>query len=353
MVSATNKTVLVTGVAGFVGCWVSAWVKARGFRVIGVDDYSSNGQRLFDMVDRSLTVDHFERVDVCDLDRLKAVVERERPDVLLHFAGQAIVPEAHRNPFVTYRSNMLGVVAVLEVLREYEFCKTLLVATSDKVYENHEWLYGYREVDQLGGKDCYSASKSAAEMAVRAYTLSHLPNDKSVHTLRLGNILGGGDFSINRLMPDLYRSWANREPFRARYLNGTRPFQSVLDVAGSVTRLLDLIANGQVGSYDVWNLGPRGNSFASVSEVLGLFTREFDELSVVEDPERVKEDINLAIDVTKLSKFVMAPRYDSLEAIKLAVAWYKEYALGKSPGELLTDAIENYASDYDVYPSHL
>ena len=137
MVNATNKTALVTGAGGFVGCWVSAWVKARGFRVIGVDDYSSNGQRLLDMVDRSLIVDHFEQIDVCDLDRLKVVVERERPEVLLHFAGQAIVPEAHRNPFATYRSNTLGVVAVLEMLREYEFCKTLLVATSDKVYVNY------------------------------------------------------------------------------------------------------------------------------------------------------------------------------------------------------------------------
>ena len=325
-----NKRILITGAQGFIGTWLLFSLNRSGYIVYGLDNRYSPGERLYDVINGDSFLADSYAVDLTDYPAIERIVHSGKFDLILNLGANAIVPRAFREPRTTFMSNTVGTLNVLEAVRTSGYPTAVFCVTTDKVYENHNDGTPFSESDQLGGKDIYSVSKSSAEYIARAYALTHNPGSV-VHTLRLGNVVGGGDWSLNRLIPDLINSYKDNTEFAVRYPEATRPFQHVIDVVKSIEALYERVLAGEVNHYDVWNLGPRDNTYEYVSKVLETFNREIGPLRVVDDVNRVKEDILLSVDVTKLSTHVASPKFTSAESITLAFDWYSKYMNSNNP----------------------
>lgn len=263
-----EKKVLVTGNTGFKGSWLTEFLLQMGAQVCG---YS---------IDVPTEPSHFmvckqeSRIrqvwgDVCDLEKFQKEVNDWKPDFVFHLAAQALVKSAYEDPVSTFRSNVMGTVNVLEVARRIDYPCIFVIITSDKCYENVEWTWGYRETDRLGGKDPYSASKGAAEVVAHAYFESFLSKSSNIKiaTARAGNVIGGGDWASNRIVPDCYRAWSDNSPVTIRSPKATRPWQHVLEPLSGYLRLGQLLAFGK-GNLEAYNFGPSSDQNKSVLELL-------------------------------------------------------------------------------------
>ena len=321
---------------GFIGAWTAFLFKNEGWRVFGLDDRSSYGERLYDVTHLNTLMDGEFECDVADLSKLQDWVAQIQPDLIVHLAGQAIVPRAFKQPFLTYRSNALGTLAILEAARLTESVRAAVCITSDKVYENNGDGHPFSETDMLGGGDVYSVSKSSSELIAKAYDNAHRAGRPlSIQTVRLGNVVGGGDWSINRLIPDLIHAARGGSSFRVRYMEATRPFQHVSDVAKGISRIALAALNNDIPSAEAWNLGPKDSSFARVRDVIELFKEYYPELDVIDEDEKVKEDLNLSVNVAKYSSRFSQPRDNSVEGLYRTMKWYQGYYSGTSPIELM------------------
>jgi CDP-glucose 4,6-dehydratase len=336
IVSDIRKRVLVTGHMGFIGAWTALLFKSEGWSVFGLDDRSSWGERLYDVSAIGRLMDGESACDVADLVQWQEWVAQIQPTLIVHLAGQAIVPRAFRQPYLTYRSNALGTLAVLEAARVNESVRAAVCITSDKVYENNGDGHQFSENDPLGGGDIYSVSKSSSELIAKAYNNSHrVGRAFNIQTVRLGNVVGGGDWSKNRLIPDLIHAARSKNSFRVRYLDATRPFQHVSDVSKGILRIALAAIDGAITSGDAWNLGPKDSSFARVRDVIELFKEYYPELDVIDDEEKVKEDLKLSVNVAKYSNRFSPPRDNSIEALVRTMKWYQAFYAGSSPIELM------------------
>jgi CDP-glucose 4,6-dehydratase len=317
---------------GFIGAWTALHFKQHGWSVYGLDDRSSYGERLYDVAALNTLMDEDLKCDVSDLAVWQGWLGSIRPELIVHLAGQAIVPRAYKQPYLTYRANALGTLAVLEAARLSETVRVAVCITSDKVYENDSDGHSFIETDPLGGSDIYSVSKTGAELIAKAYnnsyTVDHVLN---IQTVRLGNVVGGGDWSINRLIPDLIHAARDGNSFSVRYMNATRPFQHVSDVAKGISRIALAALDGSISSGEAWNLGPKDNSFARVSDVIELFKEYYPSIDIIDEKERIKEDLNLRVNVVKYSNRFSSPRDSSVEALHRALRWYQAYYAGTSP----------------------
>ena len=330
------KRVVVTGHMGFIGAWTAYLFKREGWSVYGLDDRSSYGDRLYDVARLNSLMDGERECDVSDLSAWQDWVAQIQPELIVHLAGQAIVPRAFKQPYLTYRSNALGTLAVLEASRLNESVRAAVCITSDKVYENNSDGHPFSENDPLGGADIYSVSKSSSELIVKAYNNAHRAGRQlSIQTVRLGNVVGGGDWSINRLIPDLIHAARGDKSFRVRYMDATRPFQHVSDVAKGISRIAFAALDNGVASGEAWNLGPKDSSFARVRDVIELFKEYYPKLEVVDEEEKVKEDMNLSVNVSKYSNRFSPPRDNSVEGLYRTMKWYQAYYAGASPIELM------------------
>jgi CDP-glucose 4,6-dehydratase len=328
--------VLVTGHMGFIGAWTALLFKREGWSVYGLDDRSSYGDRIYDVARLSALMDGERECDVSDLSAWQDWVGQIQPELIVHLAGQAIVPRAFKQPYLTYRSNALGTLAVLEASRLTESVSAAVCVTSDKVYENNNDGRPFSETDPLGGGDVYSVSKSSSEMIVKVYNNAHLAGRAlNIQTVRLGNVVGGGDWSINRLIPDLIHAARGDKSFRVRYMDATRPFQHVSDVAKGISRIAFAALDDGIASGEAWNLGPKDSSFARVRDVIELFKEYYPKLEVVDEEEKVKEDLKLSVDVAKYSNSFSPPRDNSVEGLYRTMKWYQAYYAGASPIELM------------------
>lgn len=336
-----SKRVLVTGVKGFIGTWCAFNLLKSGYTVSGLDNTWSYGERLYDKL--NLKLENFYDVNLSDYSAVEKVIHDNDFDLVVHLGANAIVPRAFAEPQVTFVTNAVGTLNVLEAIRTSGKNISAFCITSDKVYENHNDGEPFKEGDMLGGKDIYSVSKSTAENIARAYALTHNPGSV-VHTLRLGNVVGGGDWSLNRLIPDLINSFRHNDEFKIRYPEATRPFQHVIDVVKTIETLYEKVLSKEVNHYDVWNLGPRNNTFEYVATVLDKFQTSIGPLRVVDDVNRVKEDILLSVDVTKLSENVAPPKYTSVESIDLAFKWYSDFMNSNNPdpAKLMNEQIDDW-----------
>lgn len=328
--------VLITGHMGFIGAWTAFFFKRAGWKVFGLDDRSSYGDRLYDLIELNTHMSGELQCDVSDLSAWQEWVSHVKPELIVHLAGQAIVPRAFKQPYLTYRSNALGTMAVLEAAKLTESVHAAVCITSDKVYENNNVGHPFLETDPLGGGDIYSISKSSSELILRAYNNAHLEGRAlNIQAVRLGNVVGGGDWSLNRLMPDLIHAARGDNSFRIRYMNATRPFQHVSDVVKGITNIANAALDDEIRSGEAWNLGPRDNSFARVSDVIELFKQYYPDLDIIQDQEKVKEDLKLSVNVGKYSNQFTPPRDNSIEGLKRAMIWYQSYYAGSSPLELI------------------
>jgi len=203
-------------------------------------------------------------------------------------------------------------------------------------HENNSDGHPFSETDPLGGGDVYSVSKSSSELIAKAYNNAHRAGRAlNIQTVRLGNVVGGGDWSINRLIPDLIHAARGDRSFRVRYMDATRPFQHVSDVAKGISRIALAALDGGIPSGEAWNLGPKDSSFARVRDVIELFKEYYPDLDVIDEEEKVKEDLNLSVNVAKYSSRFAPPRDNSVEGLYRTMKWYQAYYAGTSPIELM------------------
>ena len=265
-----GKKVLITGHTGFKGSWLLAWLKSLGADIIGVALDPHTNPSHFDVLDLK---DHIKNIvlDVKDGNALENVIIEAQPDFVFHLAAQALVRKSYQNPVMTWNTNLIGTINVLEGLRKLKKKCAAVLITSDKCYDNVEWHWGYREIDRLGGEDPYSASKGAAELAIRSYIKSFFHEEKSlvrIGSARAGNVIGGGDWADNRIIPDCVKAWSKGEIVELRNPRATRPWQHVLEpLSGYLTQAIALYDQKKFHG-ESFNYGPYSSQNNSVGELV-------------------------------------------------------------------------------------
>lgn len=276
-----GKRVLVTGHTGFKGAWLSAWLEMLGAEVHGASIDVPSDPSLFEMMGGA-QARQTTWIDVCDEEKLLALLEDVKPEFIFHLAAQPLVSMSYSDPLNTWRTNLLGTVNLLSAVAKSSLTNTnLIMITSDKVYKNLEWPWGYREVDGLGGTDPYSASKASAELAIQSFHLSGLleGGGHKVCSVRAGNVIGGGDWALGRIIPDTVRAWKNSEPIHLRNPNSTRPWQHVLEPLSGYLLTAALLSSGEVSSGESFNFGPSYSESQTVLSVVERFLEYVDEES--------------------------------------------------------------------------
>jgi CDP-glucose 4,6-dehydratase len=341
-----GKRVLVTGHTGFKGAWLALWLERLGARVVGLALAPSSTPNLFELAAVARAVDH-RRCDIRDFQALVALIAAARPEVVLHLAAQSLVREGYREPLGTFEVNVQGTVNVLDALRAVDGVRVVVAVTTDKVYRNAEHPYPYREDDPLGGHDPYSASKAAAEIVVASYRDSFFaPRGVAVATARAGNVVGGGDWSADRLLPDAVRAWGNGEPLRVRRPRAVRPWQHVLEaLAGYLVLCEELSEDASLaGAY---NFGPETQQAATVAEVVTLAQEAFGGGDVLwENGDSGPHEAGwLALEIAK-SRSVLGvrPRWTTPEAVRRSMRWYRRQRDGASAAELCDEDIAAFSA---------
>jgi len=286
-----NKKVIVTGDTGFKGSWLSLWLHSLGAHVIGISKDIPTQPSLFEELELAKKTEH-HFANICDGPRMKKIFTDTQPDFVFHLAAQPIVSVSYENPIETFQTNTMGTANILEALRMVSHPCNAVIITSDKSYDNVEWIWGYREQDALGGKDPYSASKGAAELVIKTYYHSYFkkPGSKvKLVSIRAGNVIGGGDWALNRIVPDCFRSWNEEQPVKIRNPNSTRPWQHVLEPlsgylrAGQVLAETDEQINGEP-----FNIGPNADQNHTVLELLQSVSK-FWKQGTLKNPFEIEE----------------------------------------------------------------
>lgn len=327
-----NKCVLVTGHTGFKGSWLSFWLQKMGAKVIGYSIDIPTSPSHFQLLDLDITS---IVGDVLDKDRMLEVVKTYQPDVVFHMAAQPLVRESYADPTKTFETNIMGTVNVLEACRKVQAVKAIVNITSDKCYQNNETGQAYKEGDPMGGHDPYSASKGAAELVANSYRSSFFSGDgygKSHTTLladvRAGNVIGGGDWAKDRLIPDLVKAAEKGETVTIRNPHAIRPWQHVLEPLSGYLQIGWKLLEGKEEFAENWNFGPSDASVLSVAEVVDHSMKHWENIKhkVQEDPNRLHEAHLLSLDSSKAQEDLgWKPVWNSHEAIEKTVTWYKEY----------------------------
>jgi CDP-glucose 4,6-dehydratase len=264
-----RKRVLVTGHTGFKGSWLSLWLTQLGAEVVGVSFAAPTQPNHWNLLRLESNIQHYE-LDIRDSILVNEVVRATRPEVIFHLAAQPLVRRSYREPLETWSTNVMGTANILEACRRTDSVRAILVVTTDKCYENQEWSWGYREIDRLGGHDPYSASKAGSELVAASYRSAffYAYGAPLLATARAGNVIGGGDWSEDRLIPDLVRAVAEKRSLEVRLPNATRPWQHVLESLSGYLLLGQKLIDGDRKFEGAWNFGPSRSGNRTVSEVL-------------------------------------------------------------------------------------
>jgi CDP-glucose 4,6-dehydratase len=322
-----DKTVLVTGHTGFKGSWLCTMLRMAGAKVVGYSQRPPEGDNLFTLSQAALDMESIEG-DIRDFTHLKAVFDRYHPQIVFHMAAQPLVRVSYERPAYTYETNVMGTVNVLECVRTASGVRSVLNVTTDKVYENKEWFWGYREIDPLDGYDPYSNSKSCSELVTHSYKKSFF--DKSgipVSTARAGNVIGGGDFSRDRIIPDCVRAAMAGEKIILRNPDSIRPFQHVLEPLVAYMMIVEqqAVCPEKQGYY---NVGPVEADCISAGELATLFCEAWqDGLSWENRSDGGPHEASfLKLDCSLIrNKIGWIPRWDIRKAVDETVAWTKVY----------------------------
>ncbi len=326
-----NKTVLITGHTGFKGSWLSLWLSHLGANVIGVSfDIPSEPSHFNAAKLNNKVVDH--RLDIRDRGALKKLSRDIQPDFVFHLAAQALVRLSYETPADTIATNAIGTSNVLDALRSLDKRVVAVMITSDKAYDNVEWVWGYRETDRLGGKDPYSASKGMAELAIRAYVesfFSKIDSNIRVGVARAGNVIGGGDWAKDRIVVDCIKSWSEGKVLDIRNPDATRPWQHVLEpLSGYLSLGADLALNS-LNHGQAYNFGPPSNQNHSVKELINEMKKYWENVrwnDISKDEAHMHEAGLLKLNCDKaLFDLKWLPTLRFEETVQMTVAWYKEF----------------------------
>jgi CDP-glucose 4,6-dehydratase len=322
----SGRRVLVTGHTGFKGAWLCLWLAELGARVSGYAHAPSDGQSLYALARVGDDVEHVTG-DVRDTDAVATALARLAPEVVIHMAAQAFVRRSFREPVATYATNVMGTVNVLDAVRRSDAVRAVVVVSSDKCYENREWVWGYRESDPMGGHDPYSSSKGATELVTAAYRASFFDADgaPAIASARAGNVFGGGDFSEDRLLPDVFRAAMADEPIRIRNPNAVRPWQHVLNPLSGYLRVAERAWASREHARG-YNFGPADGDAQPVRWIVERLTALWDApLRWEVDPgphpheaQWLKLDSSLA-----RAQLDWAPHWDLAEGLEHTAAWHR------------------------------
>lgn len=328
-----GKTVLITGHTGFKGSWLSIWLNELGAKVVGYsldpktekDNFvlSKIGEKIVDI-----------RGDICDRKKLERVFQNYKPEFVFHLAAQPLVRLSYMEPVETYEINVMGTVNVLEAIRNCSKTKIGIMITTDKCYHNKEHIWGYKETDPLGGHDPYSSSKGAAEIAINSWRLSYMnPKDfnrhgKAIASVRAGNVIGGGDWAKDRIIPDCIRAIEENKPIEIRNPQAIRPWEFVLEPLSGYLLLSEKMYSEPTRYSEAWNFGPDNNSIVPVWDIAAKVIGNYGigQLKDVSNSNEFHEARLLALDTSKARfKLGWKPTLNIDETIELTVEWYKSY----------------------------
>lgn len=327
----SGKTVVVTGHTGFKGSWLTAWLQSLQANVVGI------------ALDPPTTPSHFAaahlcsgmtdlRVDIRDRAGLEEAIVATQPDFVFHLAAQALVRRSYEDPVETWQTNVMGTLHVLEALRRLDKSCTAVIITSDKCYDNVEWVWGYRETDPMGGPDPYSASKGAAELAIRSHVKSYFPKATSkvrIGSARAGNVIGGGDWATNRIVPDCVKAWSANVGVELRNPHSTRPWQHVLEPLSGYLDLAVALSERHELHGEAFNFGPPAQQNHSVLELVKHMALHWDQVRWHDMSEKAEGPYESGLLKLNCDKALHHLRWHAVmgfeDTVRMTSEWYRAY----------------------------
>lgn len=343
-----GKKVFLTGHTGFKGSWLSLWLASMGAKVTGYALEPNTKPNLFDALEIDSLIEKSHIADIRDLASLQKAMSQANPDIVMHMAAQPLVRYSYVNPVETYTVNVMGTVYVLESTRSVDSIRATVVVTTDKCYENKEWVWGYRENEPMGGYDPYSNSKGCAELVTSAYRQSYFSKSdstNSVASVRAGNVIGGGDWSEDRLIPDAIRAFEANKPLMIRNPSATRPWQHVLEPLSGYLILAQALYEQGPAFASGWNFGPQDEDNRSVQEVIDLLITVWGESAgwLKEGSEHPHETNLLKLDCSKArTQLGWLPKWNLEIATQKIVEWQKAYQAKKNMQKVSLAQINQY-----------
>jgi CDP-glucose 4,6-dehydratase len=345
-----NKRVLVTGHTGFKGSWLTAWLKELGAEISGLSLEPNTDPAHFTLLDLPIN-SHI--TDIRDAEKVRKILIHEQPEIVFHLAAQPLVRYSYETPLETFATNVMGTANILQACRSIESLKAIVVITSDKCYENREWNVGYRECDPMGGYDPYSASKGCAELVTSCFRNSFFNLEKFgkdhqilLASARAGNVIGGGDWAKDRLIPDMIRSVVANEKVQIRKPNATRPWQHVLECLSGYLRLGEQLLKGKPQFADAWNFAPNDEGAISVLEIVKKMHQRWKKIDfeVYDQIDHLHEAHYLKLDASKAnSKLHWKAVWNLGSTLQITADWYRDFYENKKIATL--DNIKQYCED--------
>ena len=343
-----NKKVFITGHTGFKGTWLGVLLKNLGANCAGYSLEPNTIPSHFNLLD-SLNTSIIG--DINNSQKLKSEIEKFNPEIVFHLAAQPLVRESYKNPINTYQTNVIGTLNLLEAVKECKSVKSVVIITTDKVYENKEWCFPYRENDELGGYDIYSSSKACVEILVNSFRRSFFESNNILFaTARAGNVIGGGDWSSDRLIPDIIKATSKKQITNIRSPNSIRPWQHVLDCLFGYLLLGEKLLEGKKEFAEEWNFAPNSIETMSVREIAKVANSIWSDISVEYSSlqNEFHEANILKLDSTKSNSTLgWIPIWNTEKAVEKTIEWYKAYYLNN---EVQTEKqVKEYLISYGIY----
>tara|TARA_Y100000816_G_C26106304_1_gene588105 strand:+ start:2915 stop:3979 length:1065 start_codon:yes stop_codon:yes gene_type:complete len=334
-----NKRILVTGATGFKGSWLCLWLNEIGAKVYGVGYSPNKNKNLFYKLKLNKKI-KYSLVDVRNFNKLKKIIDRFKPEIVFHMAAQPLIIKGYTDPLETYTINSLGTLNILEILRSNKKIRSIVCITSDKCYKSNNSVKGFVEEDSLGGEDPYSGSKACAEIITNTYSQSFFKNKKNcgVASVRAGNVIGGGDWSDNRLIPDCIKSINSNKTIVLRNPYFNRPWQHVLEPLNGYLILAKKLYENPIEFSSAWNFGSEKNTVTDVLTVVKKIIDIWGKGKIkFSKKNKYYEQKNLQLNINKAKKKLFwKPKLSISESIKLTIEWYKEVIIYKKSPYLIT-----------------
>ena len=339
-----NKKILITGHTGFKGSWLTIWLKKLGADITGFSKSVPTNPSLFETANIEKDIKSVVG-DIQNYELLKETISKCEPEIIFHMAAQSLVIKSYSNPIETFSTNVMGTVNLLYAVKETKKAKIVINITSDKCYENNESLEGYSEEDPMGGHDPYSSSKGCAELITKSFRKSFFSSDHEnnieLASVRAGNVIGGGDWAENRLIPDIIRAIKNKENVKIRNPNALRPWQHVLDPLNGYISLAEKLWDDQKKHSEGWNFGPEKNEVKPVSWIIEEFNELWkNKINWVVGNNELHEANNLILNCQKAkSRLGWNSKINTETALKMTIEWYTKYFDGKNMREVTEEQI--------------
>lgn len=346
-----DKRVLISGHTGFKGSWLSLWLHSMGADLRGVALTPPTSPSLFEVACIADLMDH-NIADVRDFEKTSSLIMEFQPEIIFHMAAQPLVRSSYEQPVDTYSTNVMGTVHILEAARKSGSVRAIVNVTTDKCYENKEWLWAYRENEPMGGHDPYSSSKGCAELISAAYRNSFMQREGiALATARAGNVIGGGDWALDRLIPDILRALDEGEPVSIRNPHAIRPWQHVLEPLSGYLLLAQRLYSGDPDFAEGWNFGPKEEDARPVQWIVEHLCAEWNEEASweLQHGSHPHEASFLKLDISKARhRLGWGPRWSLSTALSCIVEWHKSWRAGSDVRAVCLDQISRYQSELNI-----